>query len=89
MDHELPFVLRVLLNLPHPLELIWLGWVIALPFQIRYLLRRHDPTAQLMKSGDLLNFREVAAVGCVGGFFILTFIFAFCSYLTLQLNHVI
>lgn len=86
---KLPYILRVLLNLPHPLELVWLVWLILLPWQIRYLFRRNPDPEQLRKTGELMNFREIAAVGCIGGFILLTFIFAYTSYITLSLNGLI
>ena len=75
--------MQVLLNLPHPLEFFWLVWLILLPPQLRFLLRSDPAAHSLQKSGELMSFREIAAVGCLGGFILLTFIFAFCSYLTL------
>jgi hypothetical protein len=81
--------LYILLNLPHPLELIWLVWLILLPWQIRVLARKSKDSHQLSRTGELMSFREVLAVGCVGGFILLTFIFAFCSYITLRIAGVI
>lgn len=81
--------LKVLLNLPHPLEFLWLIWLIALPHQVRYLLSKRPGAGQLSKSGELMNLREVAAVGCVGGFILLTFIFLYCASITLRLAGVI
>jgi hypothetical protein len=75
--------LQVLLNLPHPLEFFWLIWLILLPAQLRYLLRRDPASHQLSQTGELMSFREITAVGCLGGFILLSLIFAFCSYLTL------
>lgn len=81
--------LRVLINLPHPLEFIWLVWGILLPAQLAYLLRKNAGKHELSRTGELLNFREVLAIGCLGGFILLSFIFAFCTYLTLDANHII
>jgi hypothetical protein len=80
---------RVLLNLPHLLVLLWLGWLFFTPAQIAYLFRKNSASHQLAQSGELLNFREVLAVGCVGGFILLSFITAYCCYLTLSLAGVI
>jgi len=85
----LPAVWDVLLNLPHPLEFAWLIWLIVLPSQLRYLFRRNSQAHQLSKTGELMNFREISAIGCVGGFILLTFIFALCTWYTLSLNNVI
>jgi hypothetical protein len=82
-------VLNVLLNLPHPLELVWLVWACFVPGSLRYLLRKADHGHQLARTGELMNFREIRAVGCVGGFILLTFIFAYCAKLTLQMAGVI
>ena len=84
-----PFIWSVLFNLPHPLVLMWLIWFFCLPAQLAYLFRKNSASHQLAKSGELMNFREVFAVGCIGGFILLTFITAFCSWITLKLNHVI
>ncbi len=84
MGQGAPYLLQVLLNLPHPLELIWLLWLVFLIPQARFLLRSDPGANQLSKSGELMSFREITAVGCVGGFILLSFIFAFCSYLTLE-----
>jgi hypothetical protein len=88
VSEEVPYIWRVLLSLPYLLVLPWLIWLFFLPGQIAYLLRKNSSSHQLAKSGELMNFREVFAVGCVGGFILLTFITAFCSYITLSLNHV-
>jgi len=77
--------LQVLLNLPHPLELVWLIWGCFVPGNLRYLLRKEDSAHALPKTGELMNFTEIRAVGCVGGFILLTFIFLYCAKLTLQL----
>jgi hypothetical protein len=81
--------LDVLLNLPHPLEFLWLLWLVLLPSQLRFLLAHRESARRLPKSGELMSYREVAAVGCVGGFILLTFIFAYCTRLTLDLAGVI
>jgi hypothetical protein len=78
-------ILEVLVNLPHPLELVWLVWACFVPGNLGYLLRKTDHAHQLSRTGELMNFREVRAVGCVGGFILLTFIFAYCTKLTLQM----
>ena len=70
-------------SLPHPLFELWVLWLIVVLFQIRYLVRRNR-TGQLSKTGELMNFREITAVGCVGGFILLTFITAFCIYLIMK-----
>jgi hypothetical protein len=36
-----------------------------------------------------MNFREIFAVGCVGGFILLTFVTAFCTYLILKTKELI
>ena len=82
-------LLRALLSLPHALVVLWVLWLVFLPGQLRYLLREDAASHQLKKSGELLNFREIFAVGCVGGFILLTFITAYCTWLTLQLGGVI
>lgn len=89
MPEGLPFWWRVLLNLPHPLVLLWLVWFFCTPAQVAYLFRKNPTSYQLNKSGELMNFREVLAVGCVGGFILLTFITAFCSWMTLSIAHLI
>jgi hypothetical protein len=81
----LPYALRVLLSLPHFLVLGWLVWLAFVPRQVSYLLRKHDATEQLRRTSELMSFKEVFAVGCVGGFILLTFITAYCCYLTLRL----
>jgi hypothetical protein len=82
---ELPYIVKVLLNLPHPLEFVWLVWLCFVPWHWRYLfLRREDPH-QLSRSGELMNFTEIRAVGCLGGFILLSFIFLYCASLTLRL----
>jgi hypothetical protein len=79
-----PFGYRLLVSLPHPLAEIWILWLIVVLFEIHYLLRRRDRTRQLSQSGELMNFREIKAVGCVAGFILLTFITAFCTYLVMR-----
>jgi hypothetical protein len=34
-----PWIVQVLLNLPHPLELVWLVWGCFVPWHWRYLMR--------------------------------------------------
>ena len=80
---------QVLFNLPHPLEFIWVIWLLFIPGRIVYLLRRDPEAHQLSKSGELMNIREVLSIGCLGGFILLTFIFALCTWYTLTLNEVI
>jgi hypothetical protein len=81
-------LVRILLNLPHPLELVWLGWACLFPSHLLYLLRK-DKGSALSRSGELMNFHEIRAVGCVGGFILLTFIFLYCSSLTLRMAGII
>jgi hypothetical protein len=81
-------LMRVLLNLPHPLELVWLVWACLVPSHLLYLLRK-EKGSQLSRTGELMNFHEIRAVGCVGGFLLLTFIFLYCCSLTLRLAGVI
>ncbi len=85
----LPYLLRVVLSLPHFLVLGWLIWLACVPRQAAYLLRKHDATEQLRKTSELMNFKEIFAVGCIGGFILLTFITAYCCYLTLRLGGLI
>lgn len=87
MSPALRYILNVLLNLPHPLELVWLAWACFVPGNVRYLLRKEDTAHQLSRTGELMNFREIRAVGCVGGFLLLTFIFLYCCSLTLGMAH--
>ena len=84
----MPMLIRVLWNLPHLLVLGWIIWLVFVPRQVSYLLRKHDATAQLRKTNELMNFKEIFAVGCVGGFILLTFITAYCCYITLSLGGV-
>jgi hypothetical protein len=84
-----PLVWRVLSSLPHLLVGLWLLWLVFVPVQLKRLLRRNPAAHQLSKSGELMSFREILAVGCLGGFILLTFITAFCSWITLKLNGVI
>lgn len=81
--------MKFVLNLPHALVLLWMLWFIFTPAQLIYLFRKNDATQQLQKTGELMNFREIFATGCVGGFILLTFITIYCSYLTLKMNDVI
>ncbi|MCB1218122.1 hypothetical protein KDL44_12060 [bacterium] len=85
----MPDYMKFLLNLPHGLVLLWLIWTICTPWQVAYLFRRNNASHQLQKSGELMNFREIFATGCVGGFILLTFITLYCSWLTLSMNDVI
>jgi hypothetical protein len=85
MPAGLPFIWRVVMNLPHPLVLMWVVWFFCVPAQLAYMFRKNPTAYQLSKTGELMNFREVVAVGCVAGFILLTFITAFCSYITLSL----
>jgi len=80
----LPFFQRLVLSLPHPLFEMWVLWLFAVIFQLHYLLSKRRRTAQLSKSGEIMNFREIVAVGCLGGFILLTFITAFCIYLIMK-----
>lgn len=82
---DLSYLIKVLLNLPHPLELIWIIWGCAVPWHLRFLLGKAQSRSQLGPGGELLNFTEIRAVGCVGGFILLTFIFAYCASLTLRM----
>lgn len=82
---RIPSFMELLLNLPHPLPEIWLLWALALPWQVRYLLHKKNIRPQLDSGAELFNFRELLAVGCVGGFVLLTFITAYCLWLTLRL----
>jgi len=77
-------LVEYLVNLPYPIVLLWILWAFFVPAQIAYIFRRNQQS-QLAKTGELMNFREVAAVGCIGGFILLTFITAFSCYLTFQL----
>lgn len=81
----MPSVMEVLLNLPHPLPEIWLVWAVLLPWQVSYLINKKNIRSQLRSGAELFNFRELLAVGCVGGFILLSFIFAYCTWLTLRL----
>lgn len=84
------YIWRVLANLPHPLEVIWLVWLILLPGQCAYLLKQSkSATAQLKSTGELMSFGEIRALGCIGGFILLTFIFAYTASITLKLARVI
>ncbi len=77
------------LALPHFLVLLWVLWFIFTPTQAAYLISRKNKPSELNKSGELMSFREVAAVGCVGGFILLTFITAYCCWITLSVAGVI
>jgi hypothetical protein len=80
----LPFFQRLVLSLPHPLFELWVLWLFAVIFQLNYLFNKRRHTSQLSKSGEIMNFREIIAVGCLGGFILLTFITAFCIYLIMK-----
>lgn len=75
----------ILINLPHPLEVIWLIWLFLLPGQIAYLVKQSKDKGQLRRTGELMSFKEIGAVGCIGGFILLTFIFAYAASITLEL----
>jgi hypothetical protein len=75
-----------LLALPHFLVLLWVLWFICTPTQTAYLISRKNKPSELHKSGELMSFREIFAVGCVGGFILLTFITAYCCWITLSVN---
>lgn len=77
-------ITHILLSLPHPLEFFWVIWFFAMLFQINYLFKQRNTSGQLQKSGEIMNFREVTAVGCIAGFILLTFITAFCTYLVMK-----
>ena len=79
-----PLLVEYLFNLPYPIVLLWVLWAAFVPAQIAYLFRRNQ-SSQLSKTGELMNFREVTAVGCLGGFCLLTFITAFSCYETYKL----
>jgi hypothetical protein len=79
-----PVMMEYLFNLPYVIVLLWLVWLIFVPGQVAYLLRKNQGK-ELSKTGELMNFREVMAVGCLGGFILLTFITAYCCYLTFDL----
>ena len=90
MSDSLAHIWRVLLNLPHPLEFIWLVWLACLPGQCAYLLKESKgASSQLRATGELMNFKEIRALGCIGGFILLSFIFAYAASITLQLAGVI
>ncbi|MDQ3023687.1 MAG: hypothetical protein M3R04_04760 [bacterium] len=75
---------QFLLALPHFLVLLWVLWLIFTPTQVAHLLSRKNKPSELNKSGELMSFREIFAVGCVGGFLLLTFITAYCCWITLS-----
>lgn len=76
--------MKFLLSLPHPLVEIWVLWLIAVPFALQYLFRKHDAGAQLRRTKELMNVRELGAVGCVAGFILLTFITVLSVYLIMK-----
>ena len=80
----IPFFQRLVFSLPHPLFEMWVLWLFAVVFQLNYLLSKRRHSRQLSKSGEIMNFREIVAVGCLGGFILLTFITAFCIYLIMK-----
>jgi hypothetical protein len=89
MPEGLPLWMRIATNLPYPLVALWIAWFFFTPAQLAYLFRKNPGAHQLSKTGELMNFREVLAVGCVAGFILLTFITAFCSYITLNIAHLL
>jgi len=80
---------QAFLALPHLLLLLWVLWFIFTPMQTAYLLSKKNKPPELARSGELMSFREIFAVGCVGGFILLTFITAYCCWITLSVNHII
>ena len=84
-----PLFTRVLFSLPHPLIEIWIIWLFFAIYYLNYLFGKRDHSKQLAKTGELMNFREIFAVGCIGGFILLTFITAFCTYLILKAKDLI
>jgi hypothetical protein len=79
-----PFLTRLLYSLPHPLIEIWIVWLFFAIYQLSYLFGRREHSRQLSQTGELMSYREVFAVGCVGGFILLSFVTAFCTYLILE-----
>ena len=67
---------------PRILTEMWVVWLLLVPWQIGRLANK-KPT-DLAKSGEIMTFREIIAVGCIGGFVLLTFITAFCTYLIMR-----
>jgi hypothetical protein len=86
---RLPMLMELLLNLPYPIVALWIIWGAFVPWQLGYLFRRNPQAHQLGKTGELMNMREVTAVGCIAGFILLSFITAFCTYITWRLAKVI
>jgi hypothetical protein len=82
-------LLYVLSALPHFLLLFWVLWLACTPTQVAYLVTKKNKPPELHKSGELMSFREIFAVGCVGGFILLTFITAYCCWLTLSIHGVV
>ena len=78
----LPSARELLLSLPHPLIEMWVVWLILLPWQIGRLV--NQGRTDLAKSGEIMSFREIIAVGCIGGFVLLSFITAFCIWLIMR-----
>ncbi len=85
----MPQLIEIFFNLPYVIVLPWVVWGAFVPSQLGYLFRRNPDKHQLAKTGELMNFREVLAVGCVAGFILLTFIAAFCTYITLSVARAI
>jgi len=84
-----PLIVRIFYSFPHPLIEIWLIWFVVFLFQLHYLFKKREHTRQLAKSGEIMNFREIFAVGCVGGFILLSFITAFCTYLVMKTKDIL
>ncbi len=64
------YILKVLINLPHPLEVVWLIWLALLPGQCKFLLKQSKgATSQLKSTGEIMSFGEIRALGCIGGSF--------------------
>jgi hypothetical protein len=84
-----PLLVEMLLNLPYPIVALWVIWGALVPWQLGYLFRRNPQAHKIDKTGELMNFREVMAVGCVAGFILLSFITAFCTYITWKLAKLI
>ena len=80
---------EIVFALPHILVLLWIIWLIFTPTQAAHLLSRKNKPSELNKSGELMTFREILAVGCVGGFVLLTFITAYCCWITLSVAGII
>lgn len=86
----MPTVMEVIFCLPHPLAEMWVVWLFVMLFQLNYMFnKKRNHTKQLQKSGELMSFREIAGVGCIGGFILLTFITVFCTYLVMKTKAVL